>query len=145
LTSPADAAALLSCYVFQERSKDEDGDPFAARMPTPALELAFETAVEAAAVVGRAHEEAGLIGREAAGFSSSEMLPATVGEWVQAALRPGLVHAVHAWASGAKFVDVCALTEAMEGTIVRTVMRVDEVRGREEEEGEEEEKQEGDI
>ena len=137
LTSPADAAALLSCYVFQERSRDEDGDVFTCRMPSPALESAFATAVEAAAAVGRAHEDAGLIGRGRAaspsgGGGGSEMLPASVDEWVAAALRPGLVRAVHAWASGAKFVEVCELTEAMEGTIVRTVMRVDEVRRRRE-------------
>ena len=100
-------------------------------MPTPALESAFATAVEAAAAVGRAHEEAGLIGSGGASPSpspSSELLPASVEEWVSAALRPGMARAVHAWASGARFVDVCGLTEAMEGTIVRTVMRVDEVR-----------------
>ena len=133
LASPADAAALLSCYVFQERSKGEEGDVSTCRMPTPALEAAFATAIEAAAVVGRAHEEAGLIGREArsgsggGGGGGAELLPGSVDEWISAALRPGMVHAVHAWASGSKFVEVCGLTEAMEGTIVRTVMRVDEV------------------
>ena len=112
-------------------------------MPAPAPARVAEDAaaaalaVEAAAAVGRAHEEAGLIGvgaqsvggggRGGTTSSSSELLPASVEEWVAAALRPGMVHAVHAWASGARFVDVCGLTEAMEGTIVRTVMRVDEV------------------
>jgi antiviral helicase SKI2 len=37
------------------------------------------------------------------------------------------VQVVLAWASGAPFVDVCKLTDEPEGSIVRTIMRLNEL------------------
>jgi antiviral helicase SKI2 len=34
---------------------------------------------------------------------------------------------VHEWAKGAAFADVCSLTDVQEGSIVRTITRLDEM------------------
>ena len=118
-TSPADAAALLSCFVFQERT-DDPSSP----LPTPELEEALHIAMTAATDAGAAQAAAGL-----------DVDPS---EFASATIRPGLAAAVHAWASGASFREVTDITDVAEGTIVRTVMRVDEVSREEvEEEGKE--------
>jgi antiviral helicase SKI2 len=47
-------------------------------------------------------------------------------DYAAGALRFGLVQVVHAWALGAPFADVCAMTDVAEGTIVRCITRLDE-------------------
>ena len=105
--TPADAAALLSSFVFQERT-DAAETP-----PTVALADALDLVRDLAVAAGAAQARAGLA------VDPAEFAAATV--------RPGLAAAVHAWASGAPFADVVAMTDVMEGSIVRAVMRVDEV------------------
>ena len=42
-------------------------------------------------------------------------------------LNPGLMEVAFSWASGAKFVDVCQMTDNFEGNIIRTLRRLDEL------------------
>ena len=41
--------------------------------------------------------------------------------------NPSLVKTVYYWASGESFADIMKYTESMEGTIVRSIMRLDEL------------------
>jgi len=109
--TPPDAAALLSSFVFQEKV----GEPGPRDWPTATLGAAVASA---RAAIGRAADA-----QAAAGVPGLESDPAA---WAASVFRPGLAPAVHAWASGAPFVDVTALTECAEGTIVRAVTRTDE-------------------
>jgi antiviral helicase SKI2 len=49
------------------------------------------------------------------------------GEYCDGALSFGLVHVVYEWALGVMFSDICELTNAQEGTIVRCITRLDEL------------------
>jgi antiviral helicase SKI2 len=53
-------------------------------------------------------------------------LPVVPTEYAQAKLNFGLLLPTYAWACGVSFVQVTALTECPEGTIVRTISRLDE-------------------
>lgn len=105
--APAECAALLSGLVLQEKG-DLDPGP----MPTPALAAACAAARGCALRVGRAQRDAGLA--------------VDPDEFAASALRFGLAPAVHAWASGATFLEITRLTDVAEGTVVRTVVRLHE-------------------
>jgi ATP-dependent RNA helicase DOB1 len=47
-------------------------------------------------------------------------------EYVKA-FNPGLVDVTYAWASGARFVDICKLTDIFEGSIIRVIRRLEEL------------------
>ena len=102
---PEEAVALLSALVFQEK-----GDASAA-LP-PALERARARAHALAVAAGEAQRAAGL-----------DLDPE---RWAAGALRFGLVEVVHQWARGTPFAEICQLTDVMEGTIVRAIVRLDE-------------------
>ena len=106
----ADAAALLSGFVFQEKV------PTLREWPTHALACAVARVRDVLATAGAAQAGAGVPG----------LMESDPPAWADAVFRPGLAPAVHAWASGAPFAEVCTLTEVAEGTIVRAVTRVDE-------------------
>ena len=53
-------------------------------------------------------------------------LPIVPSEYVEQKLNFGLLLPTYAWACGVSFVQVSALTECPEGTIVRTISRLDE-------------------
>ena len=42
-------------------------------------------------------------------------------------MKFGLAEVTHEWAKGARFADVCVLTDVQEGSIVRTITRLDEM------------------
>lgn len=44
-----------------------------------------------------------------------------------ASFNPGLIEVAHAWAAGAKFVEVCKLTDIFEGSIIRSLRRLEEL------------------
>ena len=103
--APAEAVAVLSALVLQEKRAS-------APSLTPTLETACDAALALALKVGAVQEAAGV--------------PIATEDYVQNALRFGLVEVVHAWAQGAPFADICALTDVAEGTIVRAITRLDE-------------------
>jgi len=43
------------------------------------------------------------------------------------AFSPGLVDVTYAWCTGAKFADICKLTDAFEGNIIRVLRRLEEL------------------
>ena len=101
----AEAAALLSALVFQEKS---DAD---LRL-TEGLERARDTLVSLAWGLGEAQAAAGL--------------PVAPDEYVKSALNFGLMEVVYEWAKGTPFRDICMLTDVMEGSIVRAISRLEE-------------------
>lgn len=103
--SPEEAAALLSALVFQEKTEIEP-------MLTPKLAEIREKAADIALSAGILQKEAGL-----------DVLPE---EFLVSTLKFGLMEAVYRWALGVPFSDICTLTDVMEGSIVRTIVRLDE-------------------
>lgn len=47
-------------------------------------------------------------------------------EFLATTLKFGLTGVVHEWAKGTPFQHICGLTDVMEGSIVRTMVRLDE-------------------
>ena len=101
-----EAVALLAALVFQEKN---------ASPPELAGSLAeaCERARELAFAAGEVQAAAGL--------------PVAPDEYVDAALKFGLTEVVHLWAKGTKFADICQYTDVQEGSIVRTIVRLDEM------------------
>jgi len=48
-------------------------------------------------------------------------------DYAESSLKFGLVHVVYEWALGVPFSNICELTEAQEGSIVRCITRLDEL------------------
>ncbi|OSX68436.1 hypothetical protein BU14_2803s0001 [Porphyra umbilicalis] len=107
--TPPEVAALLSALILQERF-DSDG---CVPVPTDGLRDRMAAVTRILTALGGVQAEAGL--------------PVAPNEFVREAAKFGLVPAVHAWASGAPFRDICALVDAPEGTIVRCVNRLAEL------------------
>lgn len=102
---PEEAVALLSALVFQERSDVEPELP-------PRLRLARDQAAAAAHAAGVVQAQAGL-----------DLVPE---DFVVGTLNFGLMEVVYEWAKGTPFSDICQLTDAMEGSVVRAIVRLDE-------------------
>eukprot|EP00899_Mesostigma_viride_P007991 jgi/Mesvir1/17193/Mv07613-RA.1 len=105
--TPEEAVAILSSLVFQAKDADEP-----TSLP-PRLKDAQARLLSTALYLGEVQHEAGL----------REIAPR---EYVRGALRFGLVEVVHEWALGTPFAEICTLTNVPEGTIVRTIVRLDE-------------------
>lgn len=102
---PEEAVALLSALVFQEKSASEPE-------LTPKLEAARGDAINLALQAGAVQQECGL-----------QLTPE---EFVTSTLKFGLSEVVHEWARGTPFQQICGLTDVMEGSIVRAMVRLDE-------------------
>jgi antiviral helicase SKI2 len=95
-------AALLSCFVFQEKT---DIEP----VLTPRLLQGRDEILAVAARVGRTQDYR-KIGAED----------------YEKKLKFGLVEVVYEWAKGTTFEEITKLTDVAEGTIVRVITRLDE-------------------
>jgi ATP-dependent RNA helicase HelY len=104
---PAELAAVVSAFTYRRRGPEGD---------QPGPPRAWPSAEVRARV--RAIEE---IGRDLAVVEEEASLPIT------APPDPGLVAAVHAWASGAELGDVLAAEEATGGDFVRNIKQVVDV------------------
>ncbi|KLU90442.1 hypothetical protein MAPG_10296, partial [Magnaporthiopsis poae ATCC 64411] len=104
---PAEIAALLSCFVFQEKTESEPCLP-------PRLKKGLDTIVELSEKVNNVQtlHQVIQVGDESADFASRP--------------RFGLVEVVYEWARGMSFKNITGLTTVLEGTIVRTITRLDE-------------------
>jgi antiviral helicase SKI2 len=104
---PAEIAALLSAFVFQEKT---DSEPSL----TPKLERGIKTIIEISEKVNAVQTLHQVI-------QSSE-------ESNDFVSRPrfGLVEVVYEWARGMTFKNITDLTDVLEGTVVRTITRLDE-------------------
>jgi ATP-dependent RNA helicase DOB1 len=47
-------------------------------------------------------------------------------EYVES-FKPSVIDVVHMWCRGAKFAEVCKITEIFEGNIIRTMRRLEEL------------------
>jgi len=98
---PEEVVALISCFVFQEKTDVEPDIP-------PKLEAGRDAIL---AIVGRI---------------DAIQLQHSVGEDLSAKVRFGLVEVVYEWAKGMPFEQITTLTDVAEGTIVRVITRLDE-------------------
>ncbi|GAA5870547.1 hypothetical protein JCM8547_002045 [Rhodosporidiobolus lusitaniae] len=103
---PEEVVALLSGFIFQEKT---DVEP----LLTPRLEEGKATILATAERVMRVQE------RHRANFADEGFNGS--GE-----LRFGLVEVCYEWAKGMSFSQIMALTDIQEGTIVRSISRLDE-------------------
>ncbi|KAI9264753.1 NUC185 domain-containing protein [Sporodiniella umbellata] len=101
---PAELVAILSCFVFQERS---DSEP---RL-TPKLAKGKEIVLSYAKRLAEQQAECGL--------------SISVEDYVDG-FRFGLVEVVYEWAKGLPFKHITDLTDVLEGSIVRCISRIDE-------------------
>ncbi len=110
---PAEIAALLSAFVFQERSRSKHN--FTSR-----LQRGIDAITEIVKHVNRLQERYQVI---AAVDPNDPGDGASIGT---ATANFGLVEVVYEWALGMSFKDITLRTDVLEGTIVRTMTRLDE-------------------
>ncbi|KAF7302996.1 ATP-dependent RNA helicase [Mycena kentingensis (nom. inval.)] len=99
---PEEVVALLSCFVFQEKTEIEPVIP-------PKLEAGREAILAISDRVGRIQD-----------------LHKVSTEDFRSNLKFGLVEVVYEWAKGMPFEQITSLTDVAEGTIVRVITRLDE-------------------
>ncbi|KAJ9093355.1 ATP-dependent RNA helicase mtr4 [Naganishia cerealis] len=103
--SPEQCAALLSCFVFQERAKE-----------TPRLkpELAepLKTMQDMATKIAKVFREC--------------KIEIVEKEYVEQ-FRPELMEVTHAWCKGASFTQICKMTDVYEGSLIRMFKRLEEM------------------
>lgn len=104
---PAEIAALLSAFVFQEKSDS-----------TPNLSGNLE----------RARDKIIEISEKVNNVQTVHQVIQTSDESNDFACQPrfGLMEVVYEWARGMSFKNITDLTDVLEGTIVRTISRLDE-------------------
>ncbi|KIP11764.1 hypothetical protein PHLGIDRAFT_99229 [Phlebiopsis gigantea 11061_1 CR5-6] len=98
---PEEVVALLSCFIFQERTDVEPVIP-------PKLKEGLDAIMAIVERVGRVQDVHKVPGEE---FRT---------------LKFGLVEVVYEWAKGMPFEQITELTDVAEGTIVRCITRLDE-------------------
>lgn len=99
--------ALLSCFVHSEPCKSS-----AANKLRQDLQPLYQHIQTVAKKVTRARLDAKITVDEEAYLNS---------------FNPELMEVAFAWASGAKFVDICRLTDVFEGSIIRVIRRLEEM------------------
>jgi len=101
----AESAALLSCFIFQEKSQNE-----------PALTSNLEKGI--AKIKDMA--------LSLADIQRSFNIDISTQDYVNS-VNIGLVEVVYEWAKGVPFKQITELTDVLEGSIVRCIVRLDEV------------------
>lgn len=103
--TPEQCAALLSCFVFQERAKE---------VPRLKPELAepLKAMQDMATKIAKVFKE-----------SKIEIAEK---EYVEL-FRPELMEVTYAWCKGAKFAQICKMTDVYEGSLIRTFKRLEEM------------------
>ncbi|KAG8834632.1 ATP-dependent RNA helicase mtr4 [Serendipita sp. 399] len=105
--SPEQCASLLSCFVFGEKNQSEQQVRLKEELAAPL----------------RSMQE---IARRIARVSKESKLSITEEDYV-AQFKVELMDAVMQWCRGAKFADVCKLTDQFEGSIIRVFRRLQEL------------------
>ncbi|KAI8621867.1 NUC185 domain-containing protein [Chytriomyces sp. MP71] len=102
---PAEIVALLSCFVFQEKSQNQ-----------PVLTARLERGIEEIKTIAqKVHSVQKVCGLDVGGPEDAI-----------AGLKFGLVEVVYEWARGMSFKEITDLTDVLEGSIVRCIVRLDE-------------------
>jgi len=107
--TPEEIVACLSSLVYQAKNTDEEFD---SELPEKLVNCCNQMKT-IATNLGQLQKEKGL-----------DIDP---GEYCDDSLNFGLVHVVYEWALGMPFKTICDLTDAQEGTIVRTITRLEEL------------------
>eukprot|EP00698_Gefionella_okellyi_P004389 TRINITY_DN14051_c0_g1_i1.p1 TRINITY_DN14051_c0_g1~~TRINITY_DN14051_c0_g1_i1.p1 ORF type:complete len:1036 (-),score=267.67 TRINITY_DN14051_c0_g1_i1:35-2956(-) len=103
--SPEAVAALLSAVVFQEKAKE-------APKVRDELSKALRQMQEAAKRIAKVSQES--------------KIPLDTEEYLSG-IKPALMELVFAWASGAKFGEICKMTDVFEGSLIRMFRRLEEL------------------
>lgn len=103
--------ALLSCFVHKEGGKSKDGKEGIASVRTD-LQPAFRQLQS--------------IARNVAKVSIDAKMTMEEEEYVES-FNPGLMEVTYEWCAGAKFIEICRLTAIFEGSIIRTIRRLEEL------------------
>ena len=106
---PTEIVAALSSLVYQQKSDDDDFD---MEIPDTLLNCC-QRMRKIAQNLGQLQKGHGL-----------DVDPL---EYCENSLKFGLVHVVYEWALGVPFSNICELTLAQEGSIVRCITRLDEL------------------
>lgn len=109
--TPAEIAALLSVFVYQQKQLDDEVAN-QEKKPATRLEQKCQQLKEIAFKIGVIQKQSGL--------------DQTIEDFVES-LKFGLVDVVNNWAEGASFGEILKITEEQEGIIVRCIQRLDEV------------------
>ena len=105
---PAEIVASLSALLFQEKVDEELSKELPERLVS-----SCERIQAIALDLGQRQKDFGL--------------PVDPLEYSANSLKLGLVHVVYEWACGVPFASICELTGVQEGSIVRTITRLDEL------------------
>ncbi|KAK9370626.1 rRNA-processing arch domain-containing protein [Lipomyces kononenkoae] len=103
--TPEQIAALLSCFVFQEKSKETPKMP--AELAKPLRDLK-DTA------------------RRIANVSRESKLEISEEDYVEG-FKSSLMEVVYSWAQGATFAQICKMTDVYEGSLIRMFKRLEEL------------------
>lgn len=103
--TPEQCAALLSCFVFQEISKE-----------TPRLKPELSEPLKLM------QEMAGKIAK----ISKESKIEIVEKEYIEK-FRPELMEVVYAWCKGASFTQICKMTDVYEGSLIRMFKRLEEM------------------
>lgn len=106
---PAEIVAVLSALIFQEKTTESELD---SELPER-LRSACERMKTIAINLGQ--------------LQSNHGIQLVAEDYCANSLKFGLVHVVYEWASGVPFSNICELTLVQEGSIVRTITRLDEL------------------
>jgi len=104
--APVQIVSLLSCFVHQEKSKE------GATTPTPELREPFRVMQSIARTIAKAKVDA--------------KIPCDEEEYVKS-FDPSLMVPTYIWASGKSFIEVCKSSEVFEGSLIRSIRRLEEL------------------
>jgi antiviral helicase SKI2 len=103
--TPEEIVSLLSCLIFQEKSENEPEIP-------ERLKQAYLSLNNLSISLANIQVEYGL-----------KLSPL---DWVKDKVKPKLMEVVYEWARNMSFNEITKLTDVPEGSIVRTIVRLDE-------------------
>ena len=101
--------ALLSCFVHKEGGSKDNNDKIKVKAD---MEGPFQKLQTAARTIAR--------------ISIDAKMNVIEEDYVKS-FNPGLIDATYAWAAGSRFVDICKLTDIFEGSIIRSIRRLEEL------------------
>lgn len=103
--SPEQCAALLSCFVFDEKTREEP-------VLGPDLKIPYESMIE--------------VVKRVAQVSKQSKLDINPEEYI-AKFKMELMDVVYQWCKGATFAQICRMTDVYEGSLVRLFRRLEEL------------------
>lgn len=103
--TPEQCAATLSCFIFEEKSKE-----------TPALKEELS----------KPFREIQAQARIIAKISQESKLPVNEDEYVDS-FKYQLMEVVYRWCNGASFAEICKMTDVYEGSLIRLFRRLEEL------------------